>query len=62
MSLKPVKIREETLDKARGLLQLVLKNGWSSIGANRTDRPTVTAVIDEAVNKLNTTAGEESET
>lgn len=52
ISLKSIKIRDTTLDETQKLVKLLVENGWTCIGSSRTDRPTVAAVLDEAVARL----------
>jgi hypothetical protein len=45
-------VTREAHDKARAILAALSGNGWSSFGIGRTDPPSLTAVIEEAINCL----------
>jgi len=47
-----VKLPTEVCDKARELSAAASKNGWSALGVDRTDPPTITALFEEAINVL----------
>ena len=47
-----VKLPTEVLDKARELSALASKHGWSSLGVDREDPPTITAIVEEAITLL----------
>ena len=40
----------EAMDKARQLSALASKHGWSALGVDREDLPTLSAILEEAIN------------
>lgn len=49
---KAVKVNETVYQKLQRALKSVNENGWAHMGSQRTDRPTMSSVIDEALSKL----------
>ncbi|HEX4352784.1 MAG TPA: hypothetical protein VHZ95_07725 [Polyangiales bacterium] len=42
----------EISERARELSALASKHGWSALGVDRDDPPTITAIFEEAINVL----------
>lgn len=49
---KPVKMHVASYDRLRELTDRVVQGGWDAIGVERSDRPSLAAVLEEAVNQL----------
>jgi hypothetical protein len=49
---QPVKIHKTALDTARALSGHVAAHGWQSIGVDRSDLPTIAAIIEAAIQLL----------
>jgi hypothetical protein len=49
---RSVKISSETHRRLETLIAWVSQNGWSSLGLNRSDRPSIAAMLDAAVEQL----------
>jgi hypothetical protein len=45
----PIKVTPETLERAHALVAHVAQHGWSSLGLERADRPSLGAVVDAAL-------------
>lgn len=48
----PVRVSAETRAKLSRLVRQVSRDGWQAIGCRRTDRPTITAMVEEGVHRL----------
>jgi hypothetical protein len=48
----PIKVAPDTLDRTRALLEHIAAFGWSSIGSDRRDPPSIAAVVAEAIAML----------
>lgn len=48
----PARLFRETHDQVRELVAHISRHGWSSVGIDRDDPPTGTAVLDAAVSLL----------
>jgi hypothetical protein len=47
-----IKMSRAAYDRARELSALVAQYGWSSVRVERTDLPTMSAILEEAINAL----------
>jgi hypothetical protein len=47
-----VALPREISERARELSALASKHGWSALGVDRDDPPTITAIFEEAINVL----------
>ncbi len=47
-----VKLPTEVWNKARELSAMASKHGWSALGVDREDPPTITAIFEEAITLL----------
>ena len=47
-----IRVTPETLDKARSLVEHLSEHGWSSLGIQRKDPPSLTNVVEEALKLL----------
>jgi hypothetical protein len=47
-----MKVQKTTVDAAKELVEYVIAHGWRSLGAERTDPPSIGAVVDEALTLL----------
>jgi hypothetical protein len=52
MKTQPVRVRVDTHAAAQALQIEIAKRGWRAFGIAREDYPTISAVIDEALKKL----------
>lgn len=55
--ISPVRMRPASYERLQRLAAKAVQNGWQSLGASRSDVPTMTAVIDEALLRLETGVG-----
>jgi hypothetical protein len=49
---KPAKLFEDTHQKVAVLIEAISRRGWEGLGIDRADTPTVSAVIDAAVDLM----------
>jgi hypothetical protein len=47
-----IKMTRAAYERAKELSALVAQHGWSSVGVERTDLPTMSAILEEAINSL----------
>lgn len=47
-----IKMPKSAAERARELSEIVSRQGWASVGIDRTDPPTITAVVEAAIDLL----------
>ncbi len=47
-----IKMSQETVERARELSEIVARQGWASMGIDRSDPATMTAVLEAAIDLM----------
>jgi len=49
---RTIKIRLDSYERLKKIVDKILRDGWRKIGSNRSDQPTLANAIDEAISRL----------
>lgn len=58
---QPVRIKNPVVDRIRKLADQVKAHGWQAIGVIRSDRVTLSSIVEEALNSLENRNGQSTD-